>query len=175
MLRNAALLIIVGLFIGACSQSHKDETSSSTPSMAPPPERDINVAEVQFYNDSAIENAIIAQHTLYSYDFVPNSAALNDLGEHDFRVLVEHFRNNPGDLNIRRGPDDSQTLYDARVRLITDRLGQSGIQLGPIADGNPSGNGMTSEMTLSILVNGTDAGSKSPRLLNTLQPTQTKK
>ena len=174
MLRFVAVLTLIVFLGAACSQSNKDDSESSTASMAPPPERDINVAEVQFYNDSAVENAIIVQHTLYPYHFIPNGASLNDLGEHDFRVLTEHFRNNPGDLNIRRGAEDSQTLYEARVRLITDRLNQSGIQIGPLADASPGGTGMPSEMALSIIVNGTTGGQKSARVLNTLAAPQNK-
>jgi hypothetical protein len=145
-----AVTACLTLLLSACNKPEK-EAECPPP---PPAERDINIAEVKFFNDSAIDNAIITQHTLYPYHFIPNSAALNELGDHDFTILVDHFRKNPGTLNVRRGRGDAQPLYDARVRLITDRMLQSGVNLGPLADGQPGGDGLPSEHTLNILLEG---------------------
>jgi hypothetical protein len=137
----------LALAISACNSPSKSTTSESCSS---PPEREVNVAEVKWLNDTAIQNAIIAQHTLYPYHFVTYSACLNELGEHDFCVLIDHYKNNPGPLNLRRG-DATPELHEARLRFITDRLAKAGIEVGPIEDGHPGGVGMYSEFVLMAL------------------------
>lgn len=125
--------------------------SPSTPSTSSgPPEREINMASAKWMNDTAIQNAIIAQHTLYPYHFVTYSACLNELGEHDFCVLIDHYTKHPGPLNLRRG-DATAELHEARLQFISDRLAKAGIEVGPIEDGLPGGEGMLSEFVLMIL------------------------
>jgi len=124
-----------------------------------PPERDVNIAESKWLNDAAIQNAIIAQHTLYPYHFITYSASLNELGEHDFGVLIEHYKDHPGPLNVRRG-DASLELQEARVRFVTDKLLKAGIDLGPIEDGAPGGEGMLSDHVLTVLERSYEAGNK---------------
>lgn len=107
---------------------------------------------VNSYNDIALQNAIIAQHTLFPYHFVKNSAEINELGSRDFGVLVKHFTKNPGSLNIQRG-DSSVDIYQARINLVLDGLKQAGIDTGQIyiSDGMPGGPGMPSEKVITIL------------------------
>ena len=107
---------------------------------------------VNSYNDIALQNAIIAQHTLFPYHFVKNSAEINELGSRDFGVLVKHFTKNPGSLNIQRG-DSSVDIYQARINLVLDGLKQAGIDTGQIyiSDGMPGGSGMPSEKVITIL------------------------
>jgi hypothetical protein len=141
-----ATLTILMLSASACSDPSK--TSS-----APPPssdERDLNTAEVEWYNKSAIDNAIIAQHTLYPYHFVPDGESVNELGEHDLNVLIDHFKNHPGKLNVRRGSASAE-LYQARVNFVIERMFNAGVRLGPVEDGLPGGEGMSSERVLVAL------------------------
>ena len=107
---------------------------------------------VDTINDTAIQNAIISQHTLFPYHFVNNSNRLNELGEFDLNVLANHFLKNPGQLNIRRD-DASEELYQARVSFVLERLKGAGIESEKItfSDGMPGGSGMPSEKILTIL------------------------
>jgi hypothetical protein len=106
--------------------------------------------------NASLNNAIIAQHTIYPYHFAAGSADLNDLGQRDLKVLAEHFVKAhgamPGELNIRRG-DASEALYDARVKVVLECLAADGIPGGAVAvkDGLPGGAGMPSERVIKIL------------------------
>ena len=112
--------------------------------------------------NSAINNAIIAQHTFYPYHFIPNAPALNELGEQDLEVLAAHYRYYPGPINIRRG-SGPQDLFEARVQAVRQYL--IGIDIDDdrivFSDGLPGGRGMPSEQVLQILARGAEeSGSK---------------
>jgi hypothetical protein len=102
--------------------------------------------------NASMNQAIVAQHTLYPYHFATGSAELNDIGERDLSVLAAHFQKTPGDLNVRRG-DASQTLYETRVKAVLDFLAATGVKEGSIAvkDGPAGGEGMLSERVIVIL------------------------
>lgn len=102
--------------------------------------------------NASLNNAIVAQHTLFPYHFETGSARLNDLGLRDLNVLCDHFAKTPGDLNVRRGPA-SESLYEARVKTVLDRLAEVGVQGGSVAvkDGLPGGDGISSERVIVIL------------------------
>ena len=112
----------------------------------------INKQLVQSYNDTAIQNAIITQHTLFPYHFVTNGAELNELGRRDLAALISHFLKYPGRINIRQ-QNTAAKLYEARVNLVRDRLQQAGIAMEriSISDDVPGGSGITSERVLVIL------------------------
>lgn len=112
----------------------------------------VNRRLINSYNDTAIENAIISQHTLFPYHFVQNGAELNELGQRDLAVLAGHFMKHPGNLNIRRY-DTAAELYEARVNTVRERLREAGINVErmSISDGMPGGSGMASERVLTIL------------------------
>lgn len=126
----------------------------------------VNSRLIHSYNDTAIENAIISQHTLFPYHFVQNRAELNELGQRDLAVLAGHFMKHPGSLNIRRHEITAE-LYEARVNFVRERLRQAGINVErmSISDGMPGGSGMASERVLTILeeeTQGTKALGTSP-------------
>lgn len=112
----------------------------------------INKQLVQSYNDTAIQNAIVTQHTLFPYHFVTNGAELNELGQRDLSALISHFLKYPGRINIRQ-QNTAAKLYEARVNLVRDRLQQAGIAMEriSISDDMPGGSGITSERVLVIL------------------------
>lgn len=112
----------------------------------------VNRAIVDTYSDLAIQNAVIAQHTLYPYHFVPNSADLNDLGRRDLAVLTEHFKANPGTLTVQQGSVDG-VLYQSRAQMVYEKLMEAGIAQEKIhlADGMPGGSGMASTTVIEIL------------------------
>lgn len=102
--------------------------------------------------NASMNNAIIAQHTLYPYHFAAGSAELNELGVRDLDVLVAHFLNAAGDLNVRRG-ETPQALYEARVRTVLEKLAAAGVPSRSVAvkDGLPGGEGIASERVVEIL------------------------
>ena len=117
-----------------------------------PDERMMNTKLIHTYNDIAIQNAIISEHTIFPYHFITNAAELNGLGQRDLAVLGGHLGKYGGRLNIRRH-DMSADLYEARVVAVRERLQETGIDMEriSISDGMPGGSGMTSEKVLVIL------------------------
>jgi hypothetical protein len=124
---------------------------------------------VRTLNNVGVENAIITQHTLYPYHFVPDGEKLNGLGQRDFAVLARHFGEHPGQLNVRRGEGTSPELYKARVAYVTDRLNEAGIEPGrvKVTDGMPGGPGTTSERVVTILQKEAE-GSRRPSYQETI-------
>lgn len=112
----------------------------------------INNQIIKTYNDMALENAIISQHTLYPYHFVQNGAELNELGKRDLVVLIKHFIKDAGHLNIRKN-DISEELYGSRVESVYKRLQDAGLNMDRIniSDDMPGGTGIASESILVIL------------------------
>jgi hypothetical protein len=104
-------------------------------------------------NNIHVENAILAQHTLYPYHFVLDGAELNELGQRDFAVLARHFVEHPGLLNVRQGEGIGPDLYKARVAYVTSRLKEAGVEAGrvSVSDGMPGGPGMRSEAVVTIV------------------------
>ncbi|MHC4271590.1 MAG: hypothetical protein ACYST2_04680, partial [Planctomycetota bacterium] len=75
------LYLCLVLFVASCEDMAQKSSEM----------RLINTKLVTTYNDMAIENAIITQHTLYPYHFVQNGQELNELGFRDFGVLAGYF------------------------------------------------------------------------------------
>ena len=123
---------------------------------------EINSQLVNSYNDIAIQNAIVSQHTLFPYHFVNNGGELNELGQRDLAALTSHFIKYPGHLNIRRH-NTTAGLYEARVNMVHERLQEAGIDKGriSISDNMPGGSGITSERILIILEQASEGASTS--------------
>ena len=155
-MRMCTIVILAVLCISmlGCNESAK----KSEPELD---KRLINTELINSYNDLAMQNAIISQHTLYPYHFVNNSAELNELGQRDFAVLAEHFKKNPGQLNVRHDGVPSDT-YEARAKVVFEGLKEAGIDVKRItmSDGMPGGSGVTSERLLTILAAADGAGDK---------------
>ena len=114
-------------------------------------EGQMNAGLITAYNDTAMENAIIVQHSLYPYHFVNNSEKLNDLGRRDLSILARHFKEYPGQLNIS-GEGAGENLYQARLVYVADLLKKDGIDVSKVAisDRLPGGDGMNSVDVLQI-------------------------
>ncbi|MGB2865061.1 MAG: hypothetical protein WBC05_17165 [Sedimentisphaerales bacterium] len=112
----------------------------------------VNSQLIKSYNDIAMQNAIVSQHTLFPYHFVTNGAELNELGQKDLAALTSHFIKHPGHLNIRRHISTAD-LYEARVNMVHERLQEAGIDMEriSISDDMPGGSGVASERVLIIL------------------------
>jgi len=105
----------------------------------------VNAWLVESLRDTAVENAIVRQHTVFPYQFVRNSQDLNDLGDRDVGILANHFKANPGQLNVRKGTE-SQELYRDRVETVLARLAKAGVDTErmKLVDDLAGGDGMTS-------------------------------
>jgi len=138
----AMSLICAALFCG-CQEQQVEPTVDTS---------EVNRKIVDTYSDLMIQNAIIAQHTLYPYHFVNNSAQLNELGEKDLSVLIQHFQDNPGQLILQQGGTES-LLYQSRAQTVYEKLLAGGIpdEKIRITDGMPGGDGMSSNAMIEIL------------------------
>ena len=136
------MMVLLCILIVGCEESMEKSQDRHT----------INSQLVNSYNDIAMENAIISQHTLFPYHFVNNSAELNELGQRDLAVLTGHFIKHAGHLNIRQH-NIPANLYEARVNLVLDRLREAGLDMDrmSISDSMPGGSNMASERVLIIL------------------------
>jgi hypothetical protein len=107
---------------------------------------------IETVNDGAVRNAIIAQHTLYPYHFTEGSADLNELGKRDTAVLASHFRRYPGQVNLRKGSEESG-LYQARTKAVADALVAGGVAPGTVkvGDGMPGGDGIDADRAVIIM------------------------
>jgi len=145
MKRNAGITTIVILFCILVIGCEENVEKS-------PDKQQVNTWLVNSYNNTAIENAIISQHTVFPYHFVNNASQLNELGKRDVAILAGHFMKYAGDLNIRRHNTPAD-LYEARVNAVVERLQEAGVDIERIniADGMPGGSGMASEKVLIIL------------------------
>ncbi len=139
--------VVLGSALWAgCSQNQTVQKNQSMDTYV------VNKEIVNSLNNIGVENAIIAQYTLFPYHFVKNSAELNELGRKDLAVLAKHLSRCPGDLNVRKA-DTPLDIYQARVNLVIDRLKKAGVPADQIliADGMPGGDGMVSERVIKIL------------------------
>lgn len=146
-----AICLVVGM-MGGCKEDARTAGNKR-----------LDTELVRTLNNIGVENAILAQHTLYPYHFVADGAALNELGQRDFAVLARHFAEYPGLLNIRQGDGVSAEMYKARVAYVTSRLKQAGVESGRVnvSDGMPGGPGIRSEKVVTILQKGSDLSVKS--------------
>ena len=132
-------LALLCVFLGSCT--HRKPVN----------EGQMNAGLITAYNDTAMENAIITQHSLYPYHFVNNSEQLNELGRRDLSVLAKHFKEYPGQLDISRD-GTSENLYKARLAYVTGQLKKDGVDISKltISDGLPGGSGMASNDVVQI-------------------------
>jgi hypothetical protein len=137
-----AELVVLCVLLCGCNGNARRE---------PADEGKMNAALINAFNDTAMENAIIAQHTLYPYHFVNGSDQLTDLGKRDLSILARHFKENPGQLNVSSA-DAGDKLYKARLVCVSAQLKKDGVDLSKlvISDGMPGGSGMSSSDVAKI-------------------------
>lgn len=139
--RIIAVCLLGGLILG-CEERLKE----------PAEDKNLDAELVRTLNNIGVENAIIAQHTLYPYHFVSDGGQLNELGRRDLAVLARHFADHAGTLNVRRG-DTPAELYEARVAQVVQTLKEMGVNTARLnlSDGMPGGTGMASERVVTVL------------------------
>ncbi len=139
------LICILGLTlaVSGCAEEPLQESSDT---------HELNSWLVRTVNDTSVQNAIIRQHTLFPYHFIDYGKNLNDLGNHDLAVLVKHYQENPGPLNIRQGRTPRE-LYEARVESVMQIMTEAGLDIDrvSIGDGPAGGDGMDGEQVLVIM------------------------
>lgn len=145
-IKRVVLLVAAGLVLlttAACEKSAKPRLKDS---------RELDEWFVTTGREAGVRQAIIVQHTLYDYHFVPDSAHLNDLGYHDLGVLSEHFAQYPGELNVRPG-SASAALYQERLATVRDELVRGGVDAGRVAltAGLPGGPGLPGQRILFVM------------------------
>lgn len=164
-LTTIAAVVFCGALLAGCSQNQNVQKNENKDTYV------VNKEVVNFLNNIGIENAIIAQHTLFPYHFVKNSAELNELGQKDLAILAKHFSRYPGDLNVRKG-DTPADIYQARVNFVINRLKKAGVPADQIriADGMPGGDGMVSERVIKILDKADKATRRTTSTESTIAP-----
>jgi hypothetical protein len=145
-------LIATALVLGMIGCEKPRQTQVAMTVEGPPSPCDTNVWLVNTVADAQVKNGVIARHTLYAHEFIPDSATLNDLGQRDLAILADHYRQFPGPLNIGRG-DEPRELYERRVATVMQGLQQAGVDTNRIraADALPGGDGSSSERVLLVL------------------------
>ena len=99
-----------------------------------------------------IDQAVIAQRTLYPYHFVAGNDTLEGIGRHDLRIIVDHYRDQGVPLNVNRG-EASEQIYDARVRTVAKFIADCGVPDNriQIVQGRPGGPGLPGAWVVKIL------------------------
>jgi len=137
---------------------------------APPPEpgseekRDTNAAMVQRIFDQAADNAIVSEYAVYPYHFLPNQAALNELGERHVAALAAAYRTTPGTLVMPRG-DTPPELQQTRVKAVLQSLSAAGVDTDRLVSASsdlPGGPGMSSARAERALENAPEAPQARP-------------
>jgi hypothetical protein len=124
----------------------------NSPQWPEPRRTTMNAWSVNEYQRASIEAGIVAQHTLYPHHFVSNGAELNELGMRDVCVLADHYKDNPGSLNVRRNGTPAE-LYKQRVATVSAMLTSLGVDTDRVhmSGSLPGGDGISSERVLVIL------------------------
>jgi hypothetical protein len=154
-----AAAALAALALAGCAADHRTEAekrAAAEKALASEAEsRDFDAGLAEAIRDSAIKNGIIAQHTLYPYHFVADSAKLNELGVREVTVLAEHYREAEAQgatLNVRRS-GASDALYGARVKAVADQLAKAGVTSAMVSIGDvpAGGDGMHAERVMTAL------------------------
>jgi len=140
-LRVIVSLCCICCVAAGCQEQHSSQETDN-----------LDVELVRALNNIGLENAIIAQRTLYPYHFIADSERLNELGRRDLAVLARHLREHGGALNVRQG-QIAEELYYARLTQVADELKQAGVGIdrADLSDGLPGGDGISSQRTVMIL------------------------
>jgi hypothetical protein len=143
------VLVSMVLMVG-CQNSHSQPCPDVRPVTFKPDTVDPWLVEVP--RELSADLAVIRQHTIYPYHFVEYGAALNELGRYDLNILIRHYRQYPGPINVRRG-GAPEALYQARVASVRDALVAGGVNVQQVAFADdPAGwDGLAGEHALIIL------------------------
>jgi hypothetical protein len=101
---------------------------------------------VESIQETMVNNSLIEQHAIYAYHFMPQSAALTELGEHHLTLLADRYKEQPGSLVLVRG-DAPDELYTQRRATVMAALKAAAIpdDRVTIVDGLPGAKGLASQ------------------------------
>ena len=75
--------------------------------------RELNTMLYQSHLHDQVDNAIIRQSTVFSYQFVVDSSELNELGQRTLGVLAAHFKNHlNAAIGVQKEPRIVKVLFD---------------------------------------------------------------
>ena len=142
---NSLLITLVSISFVLCAC---EETMIKEP---PLDKGMVNIMQINMLNDISMENAIVAQRILYPYHFITNSEKLNELGHRDLAILIEHFKQYPGQLNLQQG-DTPAYMYQDRVAYVSQQFENAGVDMTKVSivDDFPGGPGMTTDDVVEI-------------------------
>lgn len=102
--------------------------------------------------EATANEAILREGTVYPYQFVLDSAELNDAGRRAVGVLAKHYAEHGGTVRIQQG-DAADDLYTARVATVLGALGELGVASGTVkvVDAPPRGDGVASDRLVYIV------------------------
>ena len=137
-----ALMLVIVFLVTGCDSAGMD----------PQRETEIDTLLAESYRQRPIDNAVIAQRTLYPYHFVADSDDLNVLGKQDLNILARHFKERSGRINVRQG-GATDALYKARLLTVISEMTKAGVPMQnmTVGDGLPGGDGMVSDRVVKIL------------------------
>jgi outer membrane protein OmpA-like peptidoglycan-associated protein len=101
------MVLPVALMVG-CSTSRMCCDKPLT-DLGPEERRFANELMANSFRDESIRNGIVAQHTIYPYHFVADTAQLNELGEHALEVLAAHYK---GRFTVKKVIKHVQVFFD---------------------------------------------------------------
>ena len=109
------------------------------------------------YAETAVQAAVIREHTLYAHHFERDGAALNQLGQRDVHWLAQHYLENPFGLPVSlnvRCAGVTEALYQRRLESVRAAFEQQGLDASLVAieDGVPGGDGLASGRVHEALV-----------------------
>jgi hypothetical protein len=148
---------LLALLIGTSAALSALTACESEPVVLPP-EPPASGASLDLYSETAIEDGIIRERTIYPHYFVANSTRLNDLGLRAVHVLGRSCAERGGRVSIVQGDADDQ-LYADRIDVVVDAMVVAGTDRARlVVDDEPAGGqGMPSGTVLEILA-GDDEG-----------------
>jgi hypothetical protein len=140
--KSALAAVLVAASLGACRSEHEQGRLEGTAAMR----------SGEQIRAAAIERAIVAQRTLYSYHFEIGSPELNELGRRDLGVLARHLTQAGGRIVLARGEAD-EGLYRTRAERVLAALKEAGVppERAKLAEGLPGGDGMSGARLVEIL------------------------
>lgn len=147
MKRLAAVMLVVA--VAGCERSESDRVAL-TVQERPAESHGWLVEAVEM---AQVRKGVIAQHTLYPYQFVADGAALNELGQRDVAILAEHYSVFPGPLNVRRG-EAPEELYAQRIDTVVRAMARAGVDTDRIriADAMAGGDGSPSDRVVLVML-----------------------
>lgn len=136
------VLALIAATLSGCAQSEY----ALDPHMASAyrDQREFDVFAIESVQEAAMKNAILEQHALFPYHFVPGSATLTEVGQRDLSFLTDNYKTNPGPLALIKG-DTPDELYSLRKNAVATALQQAGLASIAITDGPVGGRGMTGQ------------------------------